>query len=264
MTNNLKIANIQINSTTNINDNINKIIIAIKKLPRDCQLAILPENCLVSGALTTIPEKSKTLEQWQQTIIPILKYSPCPIIFGGIPEKKEKYIYNTTIVIDNTTQKTICTYHKIHLFQLHNPNCKIDETTIYTAGQNPISFYINQWKIGLTTCYDLRFPELFRKYLPADLIICTAAFTKKTGIHHWTALLKARAIENQCYIAGVNQCGKIPKSHYCYGHTATIDPWGIIINQAGNKEQTIINQLTKQRIKQVRNKIPALLNICNK
>ena len=124
---------------------------------------------------------------------------------------------------------------------------------------------VNDWNIGLTICYDLRFPELFRAYTGADLVLCTSEFTQFTGKSHWEVLLKARAIENQYYVAGVNQCGLNESINTrAYGHSMVIDPWGSVISSLAENEGYISETLSKKEIVNVRKKLPSLKSIKHK
>ena len=140
-------------------------------------------------------------------------------MFAGIIEKDGKNYFNTLVHLDpNGKLKT--KYRKIHPFSYSTEN------KYYKAGKSPVITKISGMKIGLSICYDLRFPELFRFYAKAkvDLIINIANWPD-TRIEHWRTLLKARAIENQCYVAGVNRVGDDPKLHY-NGYSSVFDPMG--------------------------------------
>ena len=165
-------------------------------------------------------------------------------------------------MVINPSGKRIATYRKMHLFQLNSGKKNIDESSLFEPGDTPATFTLNGWQIGLTICYDLRFPELFRTYVGSDLLVCTSEFTAFTGKAHWEVLLKARAIENQCFVAGVNQCGRNETINIeAYGHSMLVDPWGTPVIHTNNVEDVLQCQLNKKRISYVRNKIPALNSI---
>jgi len=175
-------------------------------------------------------------------------------IMAGIVEKRKDRYYNTLIHI-KPDGKLIKLYRKVHPFSYSG------EEKYYNAGVRPAMSKIRKWKIGLTICYDLRFPELFRKYgkKRAHLIINIANWPD-TRIEHWRTLLKARAIENQCYVAGINRVGKDPKLNYV-GFSSVFDPMGKEIVSVENEEKVIIILLDKNYVNEVREKFPFLNDI---
>ena len=146
-------------------------------------------------------------------------------------------------------------YRKIHPFSYSGENDN------YDVGVRPALTRIRKWKIGLTICYDLRFPELFRKYgkKRAHLIVNIANWPD-TRIEHWRVLLKARSIENQCYVIGVNRVGKDPKLNYI-GFSSVFDPMGKELAAVENEEKVIVVELDKNYVSEVREKFPFLDDI---
>jgi omega-amidase len=175
-------------------------------------------------------------------------------IFAGIIERKNNLTYNTLIHI-KSDGNLVKLYRKIHPFSYSGENDN------YNAGSKPAYTKIKSWKIGLTICYDLRFPELYRKYgrKRAHLIVNIANWPD-TRIEHWRTLLKARAIENQCYVAGVNRVGKDPKLNYV-GFSSVFDPMGKEIVAVENEEKVIVVELDKHYVSEVREKFPFLDDI---
>ncbi|MCU0407224.1 MAG: hypothetical protein MUE64_09745, partial [Ignavibacteriaceae bacterium] len=172
-------------------------------------------------------------------------------IFAGIIERRKNRIYNTLIHIkpDGNLLKL---YRKIHPFSYSGENEN------YNAGTKPVYTKIRSWKIGLTICYDLRFPELYRKYgKKRTQLIVNIANWPDTRIEHWRALLKARAIENQCYVAGVNRVGKDPKLNYV-GFSSLFDPMGKELAAVENEETVILIELDKHYVNEVRGRFPFL------
>ncbi len=175
-------------------------------------------------------------------------------VFAGIVEKRNTRFYNTLIHI-NPDGKLLKLYRKIHPFS------NSGENKFYCAGKRPAISKIKKWRIGLTICYDLRFPELFRKYGKKKVhLIVNIANWPETRIEHWKTLLKARAIENQCFIAGVNRVGDDPGLHYP-GFSSVFDPMGKEIASVENEERVIIAELDKDYIREVREKLPFLDDI---
>ena len=174
----------------------------------------------------------------------------CDIIAGIIVNKSGKY-FNTLIHIEKNG-KLINHYHKIHPFSYSN------EDNHYSGGDKPIVTKVNGWKTGLSICYDLRFPELYRKYgKKRTHLIVNIANWPDTRIEHWRTLLKSRAIENQCFVAGVNRVGKDPKLNYT-GFSCVYNPMGIEIVAVENEERLIATEINKSEVEKVRSKLPFL------
>lgn len=172
---------------------------------------------------------------------------------GLIEQDGDKY-FNTLVHID-ATGKLISKYRKIHPFTYST------EDKFYERGNETVITNINEWKTGLSICYDLRFPELYRLYgkQRTDLIINIANWPD-TRIEHWRTLLKARAIENQCYVAGVNRVGDDPKLHYT-GYSSIFDPMGVEIVALADDEKVIVADIDRNKVDEVRNRLPFLNDI---
>lgn len=151
-------------------------------------------------------------------------------------------------------------YDKIHLFRYDNGRERFDEARVLRAGRQPVAFAAGPLRVGLSVCYDLRFPELYRAMMkpPCDLIAVPAAFTYTTGLAHWEVLLRARAIENQCYVIAPAQGGVHPTGRRTYGHSLIVDPWGDVLACRDEGEGVVIAELDPARIAAVRRQLPAL------
>jgi len=157
----------------------------------------------------------------------------------------------------------ITRYDKIHLFAFDNGKESYDEARVLEAGDTPVSFERDGWRVGLSVCYDLRFPELYRGLMrtPCDVLFVPAAFTHTTGLAHWLLLLRARAVENQCYVVAPAQGGLHENGRRTFGHSVVIDPWGEVLSiahEGGEGEGFAIAELSHERIAQVRTQLPAL------
>jgi nitrilase len=152
-------------------------------------------------------------------------------------------------------------YDKIHLFRFSNDAGEdYDEGRVLQAGGEPVAFDAAGWRTGLSICYDLRFPELYRAMMnpPCDLISVPAAFTYTTGQAHWELLLRARAVENQCYVIASAQGGQHENGRRTWGHSLVIDPWGEVLACCEEGEGMAIAEIDKARIAEVRKQLPAL------
>ncbi|MDE2371960.1 MAG: carbon-nitrogen hydrolase family protein [Burkholderiales bacterium] len=151
-------------------------------------------------------------------------------------------------------------YDKVHLFAFDNGRESYDEGRTLLAGDAPVAFQAGALRVGLSICYDLRFPELYRALMqpPCDVICVPAAFTYTTGQAHWELLLRARAVENQCYVLASAQGGTHPNGRRTFGHSMVIDPWGEVLARCDEGEGLAIAEFDPARIAQVRMQLPAL------
>jgi nitrilase len=151
-------------------------------------------------------------------------------------------------------------YDKMHLFRYDNGRERYDEGEVLLAGDIPVAFDAGTLRVGLGVCYDLRFPELFRALSqpPLDLIAAPAAFTHTTGRAHWELLLRARAVENQCYVLAPAQGGLHENGRRTFGHSMVVDPWGEVLAMREEGEGVVLAELDRARIQAVRAQLPAL------
>ncbi|HET7775104.1 MAG TPA: carbon-nitrogen hydrolase family protein [Azospira sp.] len=181
------------------------------------------------------------------------------LIGGSIPleAKDGAKVMNSTVVYDPAGQR-VARYDKIHLFGFQKGLERYDEAASIEAGTEPVAFDTPYGRIGLSICYDLRFPELYRRLAPVDLIVVPAAFTETTGRAHWDILLRARAIENQCYVLAVGQGGKHENGRETHGNSMIIDPWGTIVDRKLKGPGVVIGLLDHGVIAETRGNLPAL------
>ena len=151
-------------------------------------------------------------------------------------------------------------YDKVHLFAFDNGRESYDEGRTLNAGSTPVALQAGPLRVGLSICYDLRFPELYRALMhpPCDVLVVPAAFTHTTGRAHWELLLRARAVENQCYVLASAQGGTHPNGRRTWGHSMVVDPWGEVLDVCAEGEGVVIAEVAPQRLAQVRLQLPAL------
>lgn len=166
-------------------------------------------------------------------------------------------VLNTTLVF-NPQGERVARYDKIHLFGFTKGNESYDESRTIMPGSTVTSFDAPFGKVGLSVCYDLRFPELYRSMPDCALIVVPAAFTYTTGKAHWEVLLRARAIENQCYVLAAAQGGHHPNGRRTWGHSMLIDPWGDILSVHAEGEGVAIGDIDPHHLLEVRESLPAL------
>lgn len=176
----------------------------------------------------------------------------CPMAADS-PDK----VKNSTLVFDDNGRR-VARYDKVHLFGFCKGEERYDEAATIEAGNEVVSFEAPCGQIGLSICYDLRFPELFRAMGEVDLIVLPAAFTYTTGQAHWEILLRARAIENQCYVLASAQGGRHPSGRRTWGDSMIIDPWGEVLARLPEGPGVVVADLDPARIAEVRASLPAL------
>ncbi len=151
-------------------------------------------------------------------------------------------------------------YDKIHLFRFETEREQYDEARVLEAGSTPTTVQAGPLRVGLSVCYDLRFPELYRALgtPPCDLLSVPAAFTHTTGRAHWELLLRARAVENQCYVLAAAQGGLHENGRRTWGHSMVVDPWGEVLAVRPEGEGVVLAEVDVARLAAVRRQLPAL------
>ncbi len=177
------------------------------------------------------------------------------LLRASAPDK----VRNSCMVVD-ADGCCVAVYDKMHLFDVRLEHADYHESAIVMPGAAPVQAELDGLRIGLSICYDLRFPELYRHYAAqgCNLLSVPAAFTVPTGRAHWETLLRARAIENQCYLLAAGQCGEQPDGRHCWGHSMIVDPWGEVLASRADDEGVVLADISLQRLADVRNRLPAL------
>ena len=182
------------------------------------------------------------------------------LLIGSIAIKVGKKATNKSFLFSPEGRK-IVTYDKIHMFDVNLPGeDAYRESSFYEAGTEAAVANLPWGKVGLSICYDLRFPHLYRALSHAGAVMLTvpAAFTQQTGAAHWHALLRARAIENGAFIFAPAQCGKHTNGRRTYGHSLIVDPWGTIISDGGNEIGVTVAEINMKLVVRARNRIGSL------
>jgi len=264
---NIRIASIQMVSTPVLQENLNTAARLIKSAAEEgAQLAVLPEYFCLMGLKDT--DKVRAREPYgngpiQEQLSAIAKDNGIYLVAGTIPLEAgdPQKVLNTTLVF-NPYGETIARYDKIHLFGFQTETERYQESETIEAGNEPgilkIAIGTQEWIFGLSICYDLRFPELYRALGQVDCHIIPAAFTYTTGKDHWEILLRARAIENQCYVLASAQGGTHLNQRRTWGHSMLIDPWGDVFANFPEGEGFISGVLCKDKLNEVRSMLPAL------
>lgn len=185
------------------------------------------------------------------------------IVGGTVPlcASDSLHVRNSSLVYAPSGQ-CVARYDKIHLFRFDNGQEQYDESRVIESGTGPVSFDLpsldgHTYRVGLSICYDLRFPELYRA-LKSDLLLVPSAFTYTTGQAHWETLLRARAIENLAYVVAAAQGGVHENRRRTWGQSLIVDPWGEILAQRAQGPGVVLAELRADRLDAVRRQLPAL------
>jgi predicted amidohydrolase len=185
------------------------------------------------------------------------------LVGGSITERRDGRgkLSNTSCVF-NAEGELVAVYRKIHLFDVEVGGQVYRESEAEEPGSDPVVARAEDWAIGLTVCYDVRFPELYRilALLGAELATVPAHFTTPTGKDHWHVLLRARAIENQYYVAAAGQVGETIRGKPAYGRSLIVDPWGVVLAQAPDEETVVTAEIDRAHMRDIRAKLPSLAN----
>lgn len=183
------------------------------------------------------------------------------LVGGTLPVRgaTEGRVLNRSIVF-GPDGRAAAHYDKVHLFAFDNGRESYDEGRVLEAGRDPVAVQAGPLRVGLSVCYDLRFPEFYRALMrpPCDVLCVPAAFTHTTGEAHWELLLRARAIENQCYVLASAQGGTHANGRRTWGHSMVIGPWGEILSELPEGEGFVIAEIEPKRLDAVRTQLPAL------
>lgn len=183
------------------------------------------------------------------------------LLAGSFVEQHGDVLHNTSPLL-SPTGELVAAYRKVHLFDVEVEGAGQHESDVFAAGGELMVAQVDGLPMAMTTCYDLRFPEVFRVLtLRGALVIALpSAFTAATGVDHWEPLLRARAIENQVFVIAPDQCGTSPDGTARHGHSMVIDPWGRILGDAGTHEGVLVVDLDLDEVARSRRAVPSLAN----
>ena len=261
----MKIAALQMVSTTDVEQNLETARRLIAQAARDgAELAALPEYFCLMGRSDR--DKLGVAEApgdgpIQAMLADAAREHRVWLIGGTLPIRTDdpERVLNSNCVFA-PDGALAARYDKIHLFKYDNGRERYDEGCAIRAGSVPTTVQVASLRVGLSVCYDLRFPELYREMMhpPCDLISVPAAFTHTTGLAHWELLLRARAVENQCYVIAAAQGGTHENGRRTFGHSMVVDPWGKVVAVLEEGEGAVMAEVEADRIASVRMQLPAL------
>ena len=263
----MKIAAIQMVSSTDVATNIATADRLLREAAQQgAELAALPEYFCRMGA-NDLGKRAIAEHEGTGPLQDFLRNAARQYglwLVGGtiaLHSSDAQRVHNTTLVY-NPQGAQVARYDKIHLFAFDNGTESYDESIEQMRGNTPTAFAVpsrdgHTWRVGLSICYDLRFPELYRQ-LQADLLLVPSAFTHTTGQAHWEVLLRARAIENLAFVAAPAQGGTHAHGRKTWGQTMVIHPWGDILAQQATGEGVVLADCDFDQLQQRRTQLPAL------
>jgi predicted amidohydrolase len=263
----MRVAVVQLNSQADVQKNLDRVgEHAARAAEMGAELVALPENFAFMGESDddkrTIAEDLSGDGLIVRSLATMARELGVFVLAGGMPEKSgdPQKPFNTSVLFA-PNGAILAKYRKIHLFDVDLPDgTKLCESNACAPGEEPSVVEVRGRKLGMTICYDVRFPELYRRLAADGALIVTvpAAFTLTTGRDHWMALLRARAIEDQVFVIAPAQTGKHPRGRQTYGKSAIVDPWGDVIAQCGEGEGVAVATLDFAYQERVRAVLPSL------
>jgi predicted amidohydrolase len=251
-------------------DDVEANVAAAEELLREAAaggagLAALPELFPYYGSQRRMRELAEPIPgPTTERLSAIARDSSMWVLGGSLCEAVDERVHNTSPLF-NRAGELVASYRKIHLYDVDLPDQRpIRESALFTPGTELITHETEEVRLGLTVCYDLRFPELYRGLmtLGAQVLLVPSAFQALTGEAHWEVLLRARAIEDQCFVVAAAQWGPWgppDAGHRCYGHSMVVDPWGrILIEAPGDGDGVFFADLDMGELRRVRGALPAL------
>ncbi len=261
----MRAAAVQLNSQEDKQRNLEVAERLVRAAARDgAELVCLPEKwnllggseALVGGAEPLDGPSLSAARSWAREL-------GVHLVAGSIAERVEGHdrLFNTSILI-GPQGDDVATYRKIHMFDVEVGGVTYRESEHEEGGEEIVSAPLGELELGLTVCYDLRFPELYRilAVRGARIITVPSAFTQATGRDHWEVLLRARAIENQAFMVAADQFGEAPPHYNSYGRSAIVDPWGVVLAMAPDEECFVSSELDLAAQERIRETLPALAN----
>jgi predicted amidohydrolase len=263
----LRVAGVQLNASESKADNIERAgLLVARAAATGADVIVLPEKWNGIGPPDFLRANAESLDDGE-TVDAMRSWArdhKVTIVGGSIAERREgrDKLSNTSIVFDPDGE-IAALYRKIHMFDVEVGGQVYRESESEEPGEEASRVVdVEGWKLGMTVCYDLRFPELYRILAVdgAEIITVPAAFTLFTGKDHWELLLRARAVENQCYIVAPNQWGAHRDGKASYGRSMIVDPWGVVLAQAPDEDGIIVAELERARMDGIRRALPSLAN----
>jgi predicted amidohydrolase len=265
MADRLRVACVQINSSPSKAENLERMEpLVARAAATGADLVLLPEKWNGLGSHEILLDVAEPLEGGEtvEAMSGWARTHGITLVGGSIAERREgREKLSNTCVVHDPEGEVAAVYRKIHMFDVEVGGIVYRESDSEEPGEGPMSCEVEGWRLGLSVCYDLRFPELYRILAVegAELVTVPAAFTLFTGKDHWELLLRARAVENQCYVVAANQWGVV-EGKASYGRSSIVDPWGVVVAQAPDGDGVISAELDRAHLERIRRSVPSLAN----
>jgi deaminated glutathione amidase len=257
-----RVAAVQTVSGGNVGENLAQIAPLIARAAdAGAQLVLLPEYFGLLGARAT--DKLAAAERdgvgpQQDFLAENARMHSMLVVGGCVPiATEDPGRVRSACLVYGADGERVARYDKMHLFAFSDGEERYDEARTIQPGERVVAFDAPCGRVGLSICYDIRFPELYRALGDLALILMPAAFTVPNGTAHWELLLRARAVENQCYVLAAAQGGMHPNGRATYGHSMLVDPWGDILAEHASGPGVVIGDVDAARTADVRRKLPA-------
>lgn len=267
MSRTLRTAAVQLNSGDQLEANLERVCALVQVArQRGAELVVLPENFAFFGSEGERRRIAESLDgeagPIRRTLSGLAERLHVAIVAGGWPEKSEVFERpHNSSTLYYPDGRVGANYRKIHLFDVTLPDgTRYSESLGVEAGRELVCAPVGAFRVGFSICYDLRFPELYRGLVDrgAEVLLVPSAFTLETGRDHFRLLLRARAVESQCWVVAANQWGRHPKGRVTYGHSMIIDPWGTVVAEASDCEGVIVADIDGELLDQTRERLPSL------
>jgi deaminated glutathione amidase len=259
------VAAVQMVSTPRIDENLDRMRDWVgQAAQRGAQLVLLPEYfCLMGQETDKVthrePHGVGPSAPIQAALSEAARENNCWIVGGTVPlAAQEPSRVRNAVLVYGPDGHERARYDKIHLFAFKKGQESYDEAKTIEPGSTPVVCDTPAGRTGLSVCYDLRFPELYRAMAPLDMIVMPAAFTYTTGSAHWELLIRSRAVENQCYVLASGQGGLHENGRRTWGHSMLVDPWGEVMDVLPEGEGIVMGEVNRSRMAEIRLNLPAL------
>jgi len=256
----------QLQPTRDVPSNLNDMLVGIAQAgEQGAELIVVPENALCIGSNAEMRAAAVTLDGPEISAIRnAARRAGATVVLGGFKQKSERPLLQNTALVIHEDGSIQGSYDKIHLFNAVVNGTAFRASDVESAGEQLVIANVKGVKVGLSICFDIRFPEMFRRMAQAgaEVILIPAAFTQTTGQAHWEVLVRARAIENEAYVvasATITSPDAVESGFETYGHALVVGPWGEVMADLGTEPRAVrVVELDLDKVAQIRAKLPVL------
>ncbi len=260
MSTSVKVAVVQTSATLDVESNWSQFLPLVEQAAgQGAQLIALPELCWCLGPLDQVVKRAEPVPgPVSEKASQLARRLGVWLLAGSLPEQGPQGVWNTALLFSDQGE-LVAKYRKRYLFRVDlEGQVRIDEGRFFRPGEKIVVCATPWGRLGLATCFDLRFGEHFAQLVAqgAELIAVPSAFTARTGKDHWELLVRARAVDTQCLLLAPNQCGTHAPGMNTWGHSLVVDPWGQVLGRLGESPGVLVVEFERERISQVRAQLP--------